>query len=62
MKTQIINENKIKVANEILDELIRATIADDSKIKKIDESIDPSSISYATHLATTLKEFLNTDE
>jgi hypothetical protein len=54
-----IDPNTLKVANEILNELIAATVADDNKLKDFDKSIDPSSISYSTHLALTLKEFLN---
>jgi hypothetical protein len=53
------SEQAIKVANEIIDELIRSTIADDAKLKEMDKSIDPNSISYSTHLAKTLKEFIN---
>lgn len=54
-----IDPKTLSVANEILDELISATFNDDKKLKDLDKSIDPSSISYSTHLATTLKEFLN---
>ena len=51
MKT---NNPTLNVANELLDELIKATIIDDAKIKEHDKSIDPNSISYSTHLASTL--------
>lgn len=61
MKTTI-NPNTLKVVNEILNELIAATVNDDKKLKDLDKSIDPSSISYATHLALTLKEFLNNED
>jgi hypothetical protein len=57
--TTMKSEQAIKVANEIIDELIRSTIADDAKLKEMDKSIDPNSISYSTHLAKTLKEFIN---
>lgn len=58
MKTTI-DLNTLKVANELLDELIQSTVRDDKKLKDLDKSIDPSSISYSTHLALTLKDFLN---
>lgn len=58
MKTTI-DSNTLKVANELLNELIQSTIRDDKKLKDFDKSIDPSSISYSTHLALTLKDFLN---
>lgn len=58
MKTTI-DLNTLKVANELLDELIQSTVRDDKKLKDFDKSIDPSSISYSTHLALTLKDFLN---
>lgn len=57
-----IDPNTLKVANEILNELIAATVADDNKLKDFDKSIDPASVSYSTHLALTLKEFLNATE
>lgn len=53
------NEPNKRVLNELVDELIRATIQDDLKLKELDKSIDPASISYATHLAKTIKEFIN---
>lgn len=53
------NEPNKKVLNELIDELIRSTIQDDSKLKEFDKSIDPASISYSTHLAKTIKDFIN---
>lgn len=47
------------VLNELVDELILATAIEDKKIKELDKSIDPASISYANHLAKVLKEFIN---
>ena len=34
-----------KTVNELINELIRATIQDDLKLKELDKSIDPASIS-----------------
>ena len=53
------NEPNNRVLNELVDELIRSTIQDDLKLKELDKSIDPASISYSTHLAKTIKEFIN---
>jgi len=53
------NEANKRVLNELIDELIRSTIQDDLKLKELDKSIDPVSISYSTHLAKTIKEFIN---
>jgi|APGre2960657404_1045060.scaffolds.fasta_scaffold36774_4 hypothetical protein len=53
------NEPNKAVLNELIDELIRATVQDDLKLKELDNSIDPASISYSTHLAKTIKEFIN---
>jgi len=47
------------VLNELIDELITSTTKDDLKLKELDKSIDPSSISYSQHLAKVLKEFIN---
>lgn len=54
-----IDPKALVVANEILNELIVATSSDDKKLKDLDHSIDPASISYSNHLALILKEFLN---
>lgn len=53
------NEPNNRVLNELVDELIRATIQDDLKLKELDKSIDPATISYSTHLAKTIKDFIN---
>ena len=39
------NEPNKAVLNELIDELIRATVQDDLKLKELDNSIDPASIS-----------------
>jgi|APGre2960657373_1045057.scaffolds.fasta_scaffold247527_2 hypothetical protein len=52
----------IAVLNELVDELIISTISDDNKLKELDKSIDPASISFSTHLAKTIKEFINANE
>ena len=52
----------IAVLNELVDELIISTVSDDNKLKELDKSIDPASISFSTHLAKTIKEFINANE
>ena len=53
------NEPNKAVLNELINELIRSTFQDDLRLKELDKSIDPASISYSTHLAKTIKEFIN---
>jgi len=53
------NEPNKTVLNELINELIKSTIQDDLKLKELDDSINPTSISYSTHLAKTIKEFIN---
>jgi hypothetical protein len=53
------NSDKKKVLIELIKELILSTMADDAKIKELDESIDPASINFSTHLALTIKQFIN---
>jgi len=53
------NEPNKTVLNELINELIKSTIQDDLKLKELDDFIDPTSISYSTHLAKTIKEFIN---
>ena len=53
------NEPNKADLNELINELIRSTFQDDLRLKELDKSIDPASISYSTHLAKTIKEFIN---
>ena len=53
------NEPNKAVLNELINELIRSTFQDDLRLKELDKSIDPASISYSTHLAKIIKEFIN---
>lgn len=55
--TQMMN-NKIELAKEILDELIKSAYFDDQKLKELDKSIDPNSHSRTIHLSLSLKELL----
>lgn len=56
--TKMKTESKM-VLNELINELINSTIQEDKKLKELDKSIDPTSISYSTHLAQTIKDFIN---
>lgn len=51
-------ENKINKARELVEELLVSALYDDSKLKELDETIDPKSHSRTVYLAHTLKEFL----
>jgi hypothetical protein len=44
---------------ELVDELVAAAIAQDNKMKELDESIDPASYGQVVHLAIILKELIN---
>jgi len=50
--------NKIELAKEILDELIKSAYFDDQKLKELDKSINPNSYSRTIHLSLSLKELL----
>lgn len=51
-----------KIIKELLDEILISAIADDHQLKKLDESIDPSSYGRTIHLAKTLIEYINETE
>jgi len=58
MKMKKISEKK-EILNELLDKLISSTLQDDAKIKDINKSINPNSISESVHLSLTIKQFIN---
>jgi len=55
----MMNNQKLEVMIELIDEIIKSAICDDEIIKKNDESINPASHSRTVELALTLKEYVN---
>lgn len=48
-----------EILNDLLKELLIATIKEDEKLKTLDKSINPNSHSHAVHLAKTIIEYVN---
>jgi len=51
-----------KIIQELASEILVSAIADEQKLKELDESIDPSSYGRTIHLAKTLIEYINEKE
>lgn len=45
--------------NELLQELLKAAILEDEKMKELDKSINPNSHSHVIHLTKTIIEYVN---
>ncbi len=55
-------EDKFDKVKELVEELIVSALYDDSKLKELDNSIDPQSHSRTVYLAHAIKEFLYGEE
>lgn len=51
-----------QIIQELANEILVSAIADEQKLKELDESIDPSSYGRTIHLAKTLLEYINEKE
>jgi hypothetical protein len=51
-----------QIIQELANEILVSAIADEQKLKELDESIDPSSYGRTIHLAKTLIEYINEKE
>jgi hypothetical protein len=51
-----------QIIQELASEILVSAIADEQKLKELDESIDPSSYGRTIHLAKTLIEYINEKE